>query len=59
MGKLIQFPIARFGNRRVAAAGVFTAFGELEALERGQLKLVSGCAGLALLVTLALQLVAG
>jgi hypothetical protein len=51
MGKLIQFPIARFGNRRVAAAGVFT--------ERGQLKLVSGCAGLALLVTLALQLVAG
>jgi hypothetical protein len=59
MGKLIQFPIGRPRSRRSATAGVFGAFGELEVLERAQLKLITGCAGLALLATFALQLAVG
>ncbi len=59
MGKLIQFPIKRLRSRRCVAVGVFGAFGELETLERGQLKLVTGCAGVALLFGLALQLAIG
>jgi hypothetical protein len=56
MGKLIRFPIDRLRSRRYAAAKVFSAFGELETLERGQLRLVTGCAGVALLIGLVLQL---
>jgi hypothetical protein len=59
MGKLIQFPIGRPRSRRSAPVGVFGAFGELEVLERAQLKLVAGCAGLALLGAFALQVAVG
>jgi len=59
MGKLIQFPIGRLRSRRLATADVFTAFGELETLERHQLKMMAGYAGVALLCMLALQLVLG
>ena len=56
MGKLILFPIDRLRSRRYATANVFSAFGELETLERGQLRLVTGCVGVAALVGLVLQL---
>ena len=56
MGKLIQFPVARRLRRPRASAGVFTAFGELEHLERAQLRLFIACGAGALLLTLALQL---
>jgi hypothetical protein len=59
MGKLIQFPIDRLRSRRLATAGVFSAFGELETLERHQLKMMLGYAGVALLCMFALQLVLG
>ena len=61
MGKLIQFPIDRLRHRshRLAATGVFSAFGELDALERHQLKVMTGYAGVALLCMFALQIVLG
>jgi len=59
MGKLVQFPIDRLRRRRYAAANVFSAFGELETLEREQLRMMTGCAGVALLCLLALQLALG
>lgn len=59
MGKLIQFPIGRLRSRRLATAGVFNAFGELETLERHQLRVMSGYAGVALLCMFVLQLVLG
>jgi len=61
MGKLIQFPIDRLRTRRrrLAAAGVFSAFGELETLERHQLKVMAGYASVALLCLFALQLALG
>jgi hypothetical protein len=59
MGKLIQFPIDRLRSRRYAAAHVFSAFGELEALERGQLRLVTASAAVALVFAVALQLALG
>ncbi len=59
MGKLIQFPIARLRSRRLAGTQVFGAFGELETLEREQLRLMTACAGVALLCLLALQLTLG
>lgn len=61
MGKLIQFPIARLQRRGLRLAGprVFSAFGELDTVERHQLKLMSGCAGVALLCMFVLQLVLG
>lgn len=59
MGKLIQFPIDRLRNRRPASAAVFSAFGELETLERQQLRMMAGYAGVALLCMFALQLVLG
>jgi len=59
MGKLIQFPIARLRTRRAAAMSVFSAFGELESLERSQLKLVTFSCSVAVVVTLVLQLTLG
>jgi len=59
LGKLIQFPIDRLRSRRLAHASVFSAFGELETLERHQLRMMIGYAGVALLCMLALQLVLG
>jgi hypothetical protein len=56
MGKLVPFP-GRFRNRRAATANVFGAFDELEAFERGPLKLVAASVLAALLVSLVLQLV--
>jgi hypothetical protein len=58
MGKLIQFPngTLRRRGRGQASAGVF---GELETLERQQLKAVAGYAGVALLCMFVLQLVLG
>jgi len=54
MGKIIHFPVAR--RRRQVAAWVFADFGELELLERAQLKLFAACAASAVLLTAALQL---
>ena len=61
MGKLIQFPIDRLQRRghRLARTGVFSAFGELDTLERHQLKAMLGYAGVALLCMFVLQLVLG
>jgi hypothetical protein len=61
MGKLIQFPIDRLRHRsrRLATAGVFSAFGELETLERHQLKVMTGYGGVAVLCMFVLQLVLG
>ena len=61
MGKLIQFPIDRLRQRshRLSTAGVFSAFGELETLERHQLKVMTGYAGVALLCMFVLQVVLG
>ena len=61
MGKLIQFPIDRLRHRsrRLANAGVFSAFGELETLERHQLRVMTGYAGVALLCMFVLQVVLG
>jgi hypothetical protein len=59
MGKLIQFPIDRLRSRRYAGTSVFSAFGELEALERGQLRLVTGCACVAVLCVSVLQIALG
>jgi len=59
MGKLIQFPIDRLRSRRHTAASVFSAFGELDTLERGQLRMMTACAGVAVLCMFVLQLVLG
>ena len=59
MGKLILFPIDRLRSRRSANTSVFTAFGELETFERSQLRMMTACAGVALLCMFALQLVLG
>lgn len=59
MGKLIQFPIGRLRNRRLAHADVFSAFGELETLERAQLKMMAACASIALLCMFVLHIVLG
>jgi len=59
MGKLILFPIDRLRSRRSTTATVFSAFGELETLERSQLKMMTACAAVALLCMFALQLVLG
>ena len=61
MGKLIQFPIDRLRTRgrRLATAGVFGAFGELETYERHQRLVMTGYAGVALLCMVTLQLVLG
>jgi hypothetical protein len=59
MGKLIQFPIDKLRSRRLASVSVFSAFGELETLERHQLKVMLGYAGVALLCMFVLQLVLG
>jgi len=56
MGKIIHFPVARVRRRRQVAAQVFADFGELELLERAQLKLFAACAASAVLLTAALQL---
>ena len=58
MGKLIDFPIARLRARR-PRTNVFEVFGELEMLERAQLKLFGACLVFALAVVAALQLAAG
>ncbi len=55
MGKLVQFPV-RFRNRSAATATVFSAFDELDAFRRAELKLVAASALAALLVSLVLQL---
>jgi hypothetical protein len=61
MGKVIKFPIGRVRprSRRLASARVFSAFGELETLERHQLKVMTGYAGVALLCMFVLQVVLG
>jgi hypothetical protein len=56
MGKLIQFPIARTRRRQRHTALAFEAFGELQSVERAQLKLFAACAGCAALLIAALQL---
>ena len=60
MGKIIQFPVARVQQRRrpTAALTAFADFGELDLLERAQLKLFAACTAGAVLLTLALQIVA-
>jgi hypothetical protein len=59
MGKLIHFPVARLRSHRAAAVSVFHAFGELESLERQQLKLIAGSALIATLALVVAQLVIG
>ena len=59
MGRLIHFPIERVRGRRYGAAPFFTAFGELDTIERAQLKLFGACVCSALLFTLGLQLAVG
>ena len=57
MGKLIRFPMHRIrGHHRLAAAHVFGAFSDLEAIERAQLKLLAACISCTLLCLAALQL---
>ena len=56
MGKVIQFPVARVRRRQRHAALAFEAFGELQAVERAQLKLLAICTAGAALLMLALQL---
>src|SRR5215207_862608 len=56
MGKVIQFPVAHGRRRQRQAALTFEAFGELQALERAQLKLFAVCALGATLIMGALQL---
>jgi hypothetical protein len=58
MGKLIAFPIARLRARR-ARTNVFEVFGELEMLERAQLKLFGACLGVSALAFAALELAVG
>ena len=59
MGKLIRFPAARSRRMRRPAAGAFAAFGELELMERAQLKLMSACMAGATVVMAAVQLALG
>ena len=59
MGKLIQFPVARSRRVRRPAAGAFAAFGELDLVERSQLKLLSACVAGATVVMAAVQLALG
>lgn len=56
MGKLIQFPVARARRVRRPTAGAFAAFGELELVERAQLKLLGTCVAAATALMGALQL---
>lgn len=58
MGKIIQFPIARIRQRRQPARTAFLAFGELQLVERAQLKLLGACLISATLLTALLQLAA-
>ncbi|HEY6079311.1 MAG TPA: hypothetical protein VIW29_10935 [Polyangiaceae bacterium] len=59
MGKIIHFPIARIRQRRLPAPAAFHAFGELQLVERAQLKLLGCCLLGATLLTALLQLAAG
>ena len=59
MGKLLQFPVSRFRNRRAAATVVFSAFDELDSVERAQAKLIVASVLVASLVSLLLQLASG
>ena len=59
MGKIIHFPIARIRQRRLPAPAAFHAFGELQLVERSQLKLLGCCLLGATLLTALLQLAAG
>jgi len=56
MGKIIQFPVARTRRGQRHAALAFDAFGELQSVERAQLKLLAACTAGAALLMLALQL---
>lgn len=56
MGKLIRFPTERLRGRRPANISVFSAFGELETLERHQLRTMTGYATVALLCMFALHI---
>jgi hypothetical protein len=58
MGKVIQFPTARIRQRRQPTRVAFAAFGELELVERAQLKLLGGCLAFATVLTGLLQLAA-
>jgi hypothetical protein len=59
MGKIIEFPVARGQRRQRHVALTFEAFGEMQSVERAQLKLFAACAGCAALLTAALQLALG
>jgi hypothetical protein len=59
MGKVIQFPVARSPRRPRHAAMAFPAFGEMQSVERAQLKLLAMCTAGAALLMLALQLASG
>ena len=58
MGKIIAFPIARIRARRAKPA-MFEVFGELEVLERAQLRLFGACLAFTLAAVTALQLAVG
>ncbi|HKY36626.1 MAG TPA: hypothetical protein VJN18_11840 [Polyangiaceae bacterium] len=58
MGKIIAFPIARLRARR-PRTNVFEVFGELEMMERTQLKLFGACLVFALAAVTLLQLAVG
>lgn len=60
MGRVIQFPLARAQQRRrpTAALVAFADFGELDLLERAQLRLFAGCTAGAVLLTIAFQILA-
>ncbi len=58
MGKLIAFPIARLRARR-PRTNVFEVFGELEMIERAQLRLFGACLGFTLAAFAALQIAVG
>ena len=55
MGKLIQFPVARLQRHKRHAAMVFEAFGEMQSVERAQLKLLAACTACAAAMVAALQ----
>lgn len=59
MGKIIQFPVARMQRRQQHAALAFDAFGEMQSVERAQLKLFAACAACAGVLLAALQLANG
>jgi hypothetical protein len=56
MGKVIRFPVARTRRHQRHAAVTFEAFGEMQAVERAQLKLLAACTACVAALMAALQL---